>query len=396
MRRNFKLILIFLIILTFLSFGSLTYGKTDTLTLWISWEGKDRYEEIVNEFRSLTGISIDVVSVPKIYQKIKTVARGGGKLPDMAILRNAYIGNLADEGIIKPLPKGIEDKLSEKGKMAFSYRDKLYGLPFYFDAQVVYYNPKLLKEVGLSDPPTSWTLNDLKRYGKALKNIKGVTPLGWGAYSPYFFGGFEYSFKKDCIKCQRERFFTEATEKAILFYKELIKDGIGVSMDRNAFLAGFKGGKIGFIIFGTFILPNFIEEGVDFKVIPLPINPETGKRVASYLDYKGISLFKTEKKGDNVYKFLTYLTDPDVQYRFCSPLYKFPDAKSALEKIFSENPYLSPLRETVETGIIAPKESIYVYYDKALSNVLKLVLEKNIPINKAFAAGRRYMKGKEK
>ncbi len=392
MKRMLKLILIFIIIISIFGFGSILNAKP--LTIWVSWEGTEKFNEIAKAFEDKTGINAKMVHVPKIYQKIEMVAKGGGELPDIAIVRESYIGELAEENIIKPLPQTMFGWESPTGKMAFSYKDKIFGLPFYFDAQVVYYNPKLLKTAGLSDPSPSWDLNDLEKYGKALKKLKGITPLGWGAYSPYFFGGFEYSFIKDCIKCQRNKFFTSATEKAVLYYKKLIKEGIGVSMDRNAFLAGFKEGKIGFIIFGTFILPEFIKEKLDFGLVPLPINPETKKRVASYLDYKGFVVFDTP--GEKVRKFLSFVAGKDIQFTFCNPLYKFPANKEALKDILTKNPYLSHLKETVETGIIPPKDPIYLYYNRALPNVLKLILEKNVPIDKAFSAGRKYLKGKEK
>ncbi len=394
--KNHKIIFIFFLILSFTLFIYPITTHAKSLTVWISWEGNNKYEEIAKLFKNQEGIDIKIVYVPKIYQKIKTVAKGGGELPDIALLRNTYIGELAKEGIVKPIPKTLETGISEKGKIAFSYDKKLFGIPFYFDAQVIYYNPWLLKRAKIEKIGPSWTLADLEKYGKMLKQLKGITPLAWGAYSPYFFGGFEYSFRKDCIKCERIQFFTSATEKAILYYKKLIKEGIGVSMDRNAFLSGFKRGKIGFIIFGTFILPNFIKEGVSFGTLPLPINPETTRRVASYLDYKGFISFKNIKENDNVYKFLTFLKKKKVQFDFCNPLYKFPDNPDALSSVLSKNKYLSPLKETVQTGIIAPKEPIYLYYNKALSNVLKLILVKNVPINKAFTVGKKYLKGKEK
>ena len=388
-------IITFIFLIIFL-FSTSLWAKDKTINLWISWEGKEKYIEIAEKFQRETGIKVNINSVPKLYDKVKTVAKGGGLLPDIAITRNTYIGGLKDLKIIYPIPESLHKGLSEKGKMAFTYHDKLFGIPFYFDVQVIYYNPFLLKKANLSVPSSSWTLKDMEEYGRKLKKLKGIIPLVWGAYSPYYFAGFEYSFKKDCIKCERERFFSSATAKAILFYKKLLKEGIGVGMDRNAILAKFKDGKAGFIIFGSFIIPDFIKDNVSFGILPLPVNSETGRRVASYLDYKGFVVFHKIKNGDEVYKFLKFIKDPEIQFEFSNPLYKFPDNKEAQNKVFSENSYLSHLRETVNSGILMPKDPIYEYYNKALANVLKLVLKKNIPIEKAFSAGRKYLKGREK
>ncbi len=394
MIRKISLVFFWLVVITL--FISIPYLYAKPITMWITWEGEEQYKEIAKNFTAQTGIEVKTVFVPKLYQKLRTIAQGGGDLPDIALIRNVRIGHLADEKIIKPLPESLNNDMSQKGEMAFSYNDKLFGLPFYFDVQITYYNPILIKKTGLPEPTPSWTFYDLENYGKRLKKIKGIVPFGWGAYTPYYFAGFEYSFKKDCIKCDKIEFFSSATEKAILFYKKLIDEGIGVSMDRSSFITGFKDGKIGFIISGSFMLPDFIKEGVTFKTLPLPINPETKRRVPSYLDYKGFVVFKKYKKGDNVYKFLSFLKREDVQYKFCKPLYKFPDNKKALSRVLSEDSYLSSLEETVKTGIIPPKETIYTYYDKAIANILRLVLAKNVPINKAFAVGRKYLQGKEK
>ncbi len=393
-RKRGIITFIFLVIIIF-SASSL-WANEKTIKLWISWEGKEKYIEIAKKFQKETGIKVDINFVPRLYDKIKTVAKGRGALPDIAITRNTYIGGLKDLKAIYPIPESLQKNISEKGEMAFTYSNTLFGVPFYFDVQVVYYNPELLKKARLSPPPSSWTLKDLEEYGKKLKTLKGIIPIVWGAYSPYYFAGFEYSFKKDCIKCERERFFSPATAKAIFFYKRLLTEGIGVGADRNAMLSKFKDGKAGFIIFGSFILPDFIKDQIPFGIAPLPINPETGKRVASYLDYKGFVIFHKIKEGDPTYKFLEFIEQPEIQFGFSNPLYKFPDNKDAQNRVFSENPYLSHLKDTVNSGILMPEDPIYQYYNKALGNVLRLVLNKNISIEKAFSAGRKYLRGKEK
>lgn len=391
-RKKIKIIFILLSIIFI--FTGISFASSH-IKLWMSWEGKSHYQKIMDKFTEEKGIKVEIVYVPKIVQKIKTLAKGNGDLPDIALIRDSSIPDLAESGIIKPISEKNQD-ISNRGKFAFTYKDKLYGVPFYFDTQIVFYNPTLFKKAGIDPPNIDWTLKDLEEYGKKLKKIKGIIPFGWGAYSSYYFAGFEHSFKEDCIKCQTKlRFFTSATEKAVLFYKKLIKEKIGVSLDRNAILSGFKEGKIGMTIFGTFIIPDFIKDKIDFAIAPLPINDKTGKRVASYLDYKGFVIFKELTNDKNIQELLTFLAKEDIQFAFCYPLYKFPDNEYALSKVLEKNPYLSKLRVTVNSGIFSPKEEIYQYYNKALSNVLKLILSKNIPINKAFEAGKKYLKGKK-
>ncbi len=386
-----KIIFIFLLII-FIFATTVSYASS--ITLWISWEGKKNYQDIMNRFEEKTHIKVNIVYVPKILQKLKTISKAGGKLPDIALIRDSYVDDVERLGVVSPIDKGISKEASERGKFAFTYKGRLYALPFYFDTQVVYYNPILFKKAGISSPNINWTIKDLEAYAKRLKSIKGIIPFGWGGYSPYYFTGFEYSFRKDCVKCMaRERFFTSATEKAILLYKKFIKEGIGVSLDRNAILSGFKKGKIGITIFGTFIIPDFLKDNTAFNILPLPINDMTGVRIPSYLDYKGFILFKGAHK--EALALLKFLSEKEVQLEFCKPLYKFPDNDEALSQVLKDEPYLSGLKVTVETGVTAPKGAVYDRYNKALSNVLKLVLSRDVPINKAFEVGRKYLQGQK-
>src|SRR5699024_10266847 len=56
---------------------------------------------------------------------------------------------------------------------SFTYKDKLYGLPFDSYAGLLYYNKKMFKDAGISQPPETW--EELKKdAAKLTDKSKGV------------------------------------------------------------------------------------------------------------------------------------------------------------------------------------------------------------------------------
>src|SRR5690606_36733176 len=85
-----------------------------------------------------------------------------------------------------------------------SFDDKVYGVPFRWDAGSMVYNADLFAEAGIEEPPATWA--ELKDAAKALQDI-GVYAYGWPFGEPnnarvrwlneYYTQGGEFTEEED-------------------------------------------------------------------------------------------------------------------------------------------------------------------------------------------------------
>ncbi|MBI4833086.1 MAG: extracellular solute-binding protein [Candidatus Lindowbacteria bacterium] len=151
--------------------------KTD-VRLWHQWAGKKReiFESIIDDFNchhenlrlhaEALGPAGGTVAERMLMQLAVSEASG---MPDLALVERQAIPLLADAGAIVPLdefPESFRSRcLVDLSDTAVSYGifgGRLYGIPTHLNPFVLIYNPSLLREVGLVEPPSDWgSLSDL-------------------------------------------------------------------------------------------------------------------------------------------------------------------------------------------------------------------------------------------
>lgn len=109
-----------------------------------------------------------------------------GSGPDIMSLDGIWLGEFAQAGYIKPLSDTVGPsaakwdgwaQIKKPLRALASFDNKLYGIPAGTDGRILYYNKKLFRQAGISEPwqPRSW--QDILDAGRKLKGISGVTPL---------------------------------------------------------------------------------------------------------------------------------------------------------------------------------------------------------------------------
>ncbi len=91
---------------------------------------------------------------------------------------NSYIIDLSDR-----FTKSMQSKFLQGPVESNTYEGKVYGVPWFTDAGLLYYRKDLLEKAGFSGPPTTW--DELKEQANKIKQDQG-TKFG------YVFQGAEY------------------------------------------------------------------------------------------------------------------------------------------------------------------------------------------------------------
>jgi len=127
------------------------------LSWWaMSTEGENA-PLLLPAFEAATGIAVAVQALPwtAAHEKVLT-AFAGDALPDVLMVANAWLAELAMLGAIAPVPPDLGADLLPAARAAATVAGRLCGVPWTVDTQVQFYRRDLLAAVGHDAPPADW------------------------------------------------------------------------------------------------------------------------------------------------------------------------------------------------------------------------------------------------
>lgn len=148
------------------------------LEVWIAWEGVDKLKAEIQRFGDHQGLNILIVEVPNPESKLVSVVRARGEVPDVVMIHSGAVSSLIEAGALQSLGYVYLPHIIEQGREAFSLNGSLWGMPFYFDTQVVFFNRNLVPH----PPRADWTLADMEALAEDLSG-RNIYPLVWNAYA---------------------------------------------------------------------------------------------------------------------------------------------------------------------------------------------------------------------
>jgi multiple sugar transport system substrate-binding protein len=137
------------------------------------------YAPLLADFTRATGIQVIQTIVPynQRLDKINTAVLGGGDF-DVLQMDTVWTAQFAAAGWVDDLTDRITDVIKndvpESALRAVTYHGRLYGMPLFNSAKHLFYNAKLLRDVGVRHPPA--TLDEVVAQAKAT-----TKPGQWGS-----------------------------------------------------------------------------------------------------------------------------------------------------------------------------------------------------------------------
>lgn len=310
--------------------------------IWISWEGTEYIKNYIEPYAKLFDLNIKVLELPKISTKLVTLSKAGERLPDVVMVSAFDFPTYKELGILK---------------------DNNY-IPFYFDTQVVYVNSNLVKLNKLD-----WSIDELEQISKNLieKNLK---PFAINPISAYWFSTFLMGNGKVPLINEKFVLTDEQTIKSIKLIKKWYEDKFFdfSFLNRDAQMAAFLNGEVGFLFQGSFLMPNILEKMDNVLVLPLP------SPMIPFKDYKG---FATTKDGDIEFTkwLVSFLKNPLFKEYFSKNYIKFFD-----DYISDEIPFKDTFVYTSKIAQPIPFNEKYVKLHKNIKDTLILILKGSISI----------------
>jgi len=356
------------------------------LEVWLSWEGVPELKAEIERWATLSGVTVRTVDVPDTRSKLLAVQRGGGRMPDLLMIQSDNVPDLMESKALQPLDRLDASRIAEKGTAAFAAGGKVWAMPFYFDAQLLFYNKKMLP----GSPSLFWTTADLETMAAKIAHA-GKMPLSWNVYSAYWLLPFALGFGKPSIADPDGgvRPDDRGTKEAMAWILSLIEKGLLEPLERDAMVARFASGEIAMILSGSYTIPEFERIGLDFGVAPYPVVSSTGKPVAPLLDFKGFAMTRSTRSPVTARRLLEYLSGVGVQQRFSATLSKLPANSDAWKVSEKTNRYYAQLSRSAEIGVVIPPSAGYSTYKNTMWKILRFILAGSMKPDAALAEARR-------
>ncbi|KWU63916.1 cyclodextrin-binding protein [Priestia megaterium] len=331
----------------------------------IVWEEKGKAQALVpaiKNFEKKYGIQVEYKELElsaEIKEKIRLDGPAGTG-PDVLSLPHDQIGQLALEGLIKPIKvdKKTINQFTKQAIESQTYDGKLYGLPKAIETPVFLYNKKLMKE-----PPK--TMEELYKISKQFKGHKQYAFLApWDNF--YFanaviagMGGEIFKSKNGHVDASKVELNNSGAVKGASYIKKWYQEGLFpkgiIGENGGSTLEGlFSEGRIASVMSGPWAFDSYKQAGIDLGVSTLPTLPN-GKPMQTFIGVKGWevnSFTKYSKWSTKLVEYLTNYENAKIRYQKTQEI---PPVVSLLnDPLIQENEKSKAIVTQASTGKVMP------------------------------------------
>jgi raffinose/stachyose/melibiose transport system substrate-binding protein len=344
--------------------------EVTTIKLFHRWTvepAKTVVEEMIADFqRDNPDIKVDVQTATNdaYKEKIKTVI-ASNDAPDVYFTwAGEYLNKFVREGLAYDLTdmlkeSGTYDKMVEGQINAFSYNDRIYGVPIKLDAKVFYYNKQIFADLGI-EPPKTYT-----EFITMLEKIKaaGITPIYHGNVSPWAGAHYITTLNQKMVpEDVRAKDYNPATGeftdpgyiRALEIYDELHEymNSDVTAYDWGYTYSGFLNGDCALYYDQYITIPDFVNDAPDFidniGMFPFPaIEEGKGNQMLITGAPDGYAIHAKTKNLEAAYRFIEYTLSDEVVAKFAKELYWVNAQKSVIDNI-EQITTVTPLIEGME------------------------------------------------
>jgi len=309
--------------------GNVTFWATYNT---VSPEYQVLAEQVIPAFKELyPNITVDAQAIPDSEMRQKLLAAvAGGEAPDLARMDIVQVPEFAELGGLAAVDELIPDfaAYSEQfypGTLATNYfQGHYYGLPLDTNTRLIFYNPALLEEAGVTAPPA--TFEEFQAAAEAVKalekeGVTGYSEGGSGAWNilPWIWsnGG---AITNDDYTVATGFLNSEGTVGAVNLIKSWLDNGLMSETILGGGLATSQElaeGKVAMIIDGPWMPAIFAAQYPDFKfeLSEFPAGPGGSVSVVGGED---IVLFESSENKEAALAFMQFIDSPAAQLDFAA------------------------------------------------------------------------------
>ena len=344
-----------------------------TIEFWGLGREGEVVAQLVPQFTRETGIRVDVQQIPwsAAHEKLLT-AHVGGSLPDCGQVGNTWIPELATIRAVAPLNARIGAAVPQSDYFPGIWQTNvvggvLYGIPWYVDTRLLFYKTDLIPK-----PPRTWS-----EWVAEMERLKRTSTRP--GFHPMLMPTTEWTIPV-ALASQRgavmvddkanARFDDPRFVEAFAFYLDLYRRGFApaVSQSQIANLyQQFDDGEFAMFVSGPWDVGNLRERlpasrQSAWSTAPMPASDGAPYPGASISGGSSLVLFRKSKKHDASWKFIEFLSRPDIQARFYQLTADLPARRSAWRGLNDDKiaAFRTQLERTVALPALPEMENIVI------------------------------------
>lgn len=356
-----------------------------TITFWHSFVPSTikALDELIAKFeKENPDITIKAQYIPSgdaLIQKLITAVQSKSA-PDISWLHSDYFEDLIEADAIykmdefikgkDSLPQAELDDIYPSLIQYSKWKGTLYSLPMEATNMALLYNKEMFRKAGLdpNQPPRTWdefyevskkltfdNNNDGKndQTGFFVPIFPAAGPRGgWMVWQwmPFLWqAGGEYINEEQ----SKVLYNNDAGVAALALWQRLYKE-LKLETFTSDFDVTFASRRLAMAIDGSWSLPNYknLFKNIDWAFAPLPAGPD---KPATIVGGEYLSIFKQSKNPDAAWRFIKWITTPEVQAFWSMKSGYLPIRHAVLkdpefQKYLNENPNFKVFVDQMEVG----------------------------------------------
>jgi multiple sugar transport system substrate-binding protein len=324
-------------------------------------------------------IHVQVQAIPwsDAHQKFLT-SIAGNQTPDVAQMGTTWMSEFAKAGALDTTPSNIPS--SQFFKSAWDttvVNGTAYGVPWYVETRVLFYRTDIAQKAGITSPPQTW--DDLLADAKAMRQ-KGGAKYGIALGSNDWQELVPFVWQDGGQLAQGNQFSLNSPQMidALNYYHSFFTAGVTPQTEPQGFdvAQSFVQGQSAMFISGPWEVGLVQQDGGasfsgKWAVVPLPKKMTN----TSFLGGSDMVVFKNSSHRDAAWKFVQYLSQPDVQVKWYNSVKDLPAVQSAWnDSSLAGDKNLSVFHQQLGDAqgppVISTWEQVATYIDNDMEQVM--------------------------
>jgi multiple sugar transport system substrate-binding protein len=321
----------------------ISFGSDDTGAL----------PKLIEQFNKQSDFKIKYREMPaatdQYFDKLRTQFQAGGGDIDIIIGDVIWPAQFAANGWIADLTDRFTDadEFLPGPMQAASYDGKVYAVPWYTDAGLLYSRVDLLEKAGFSEPPATWEeLQEMANKVKMDEGIKNGFVFQGAEYEGGVCNGLEYiwTHRGDILDPNDPSKMVIDSPKSVAglaTWRGMVESGASpqaaLQYQEDESHSSFLNGEAVFIrnwpylyaLAGSSDFPNVKQDQVGISPIPVP---EEGGQSSSTLGGWNFLINAASDKQDQAWEFIKFMTAPEQLIVNAKQGSKLPTRKNLYEE----------------------------------------------------------------
>jgi multiple sugar transport system substrate-binding protein len=308
------------------------------LTIWAMGAEGEKLGQLAKDFEAKNpGVKIKVTPIgwDVAHDKILT-AIAANQLPDTGMVGTTWMGEFGQAGALDAVPSNFDVSDFFPGAWPTAVvNGTALGVPWYVETRLLYYRTDIAKKAGITAAPATW--EDLKADAQAMKDKGGaqaaiaLQPGGQGSWQQFM--PLVWSNGGDILGPDGK--FTLDTPQALealTYWQSFFNDGLAPKTQATGFdvTPAFVRGTHPMFFSGPWHLGLLKDAGGAPFASKWDIAPMPKKVTAtSFVGGSDFVVYKTSKNRDTAWKFVQFLSQPDVQAKWYGVTGDLPAVQAA-------------------------------------------------------------------